>query len=148
MPLSFYFTQLNTYHYIKLNEYLFLFVLCFLINTLYAYYYNYTLYATLFLNLTLTSLYYHSTYTPLSNILDKTAIASVVLYGGQLFITKLFTPSINSISILLKLAIPLTFLTTNYIYFYGKSHDPHVGNTFHSILHLVSSLGHLLIIIL
>jgi hypothetical protein len=128
----------------------------FLLNTFYAYFTNQPVYATLFLNLTATSLYYHSTYTQLSNILDKTAIASVVIYGGYLFINKAITLATSPIyTTLMSISIISTFLFINYLYLYGKrtscycfSNNPNIANTYHSILHFVSSLGHLLIMIL
>jgi hypothetical protein len=128
----------------------------FLLNTIYAYSINQLVYATLFLNLTTTSLYYHSTYTPIANILDKTAIVSVVTYGGYIFINKAITLAISPIyTTLMSISIISTFLFINYLYLYGKkancycfSNNPNIANTYHSILHFISSLGHLLIMIL
>jgi hypothetical protein len=128
----------------------------FLLNTFYAYSTNQLVYTILFLNLTVTSLYYHSTYTPIANILDKAAIASVVSYGGWIFINKAITLATSSIyTNLMFISIISTFLFINYLYLYGKkancycfSKNPNIADTYHSILHFISSLGHLLIMIL
>jgi hypothetical protein len=117
----------------------------FMINVLVAFYCGYYIYATLFFTLLLTSLIYHCQYTPITNILDKIAIFSVVFYGGYVFYKKI---SIDVLSFL----IIMTFLSTIFMYYYGYLNnclcfcdDPIKANLFHSFMHFVVSLGHVCI---
>jgi hypothetical protein len=131
----------------------------FAMNSLFAYSQSIPIYSFLFANLTITSIYYHTTYSIPANILDKMAIVSVVSYGGYTFIQKLlYSQPFLSLSIFKYIhifTILSTFLLTNYLYMYGKktnrfcfSPNQHIANIYHSYLHFVSAIGHALIMLL
>jgi len=127
----------------------------FIINLLVAYYYEYYFYSTIFALLFTTSIIYHSTYTIYTNILDKIAICLIVFYGGWLFYDKMITRCNSYITNSIIIFIVTTFLLTIYLYFYGYLYsnycfceDNIIANYYHSFLHVLSSLGHICIIIL
>ncbi len=85
--------------------------------------------------------------------MDKVSIVLVVYYGGKTFF-------INSVNIdnfkdfICSILIISTFLYTIYLYYYGYCYnkycfheDKKVANLYHSLLHIVSSIGHNLIVI-
>jgi hypothetical protein len=126
--------------------------LAFLGNVLLAYLYEELVYATLFLNLTVSSIYYHTHYSLLSNIYDKCSISSVVLYGGARLLVKLTSVS-NITHYFLVMTSICSFVGTNILYFYGKKHkvycfdsDSKKAYYYHAILHLLSACGHASII--
>ena len=87
-------------------------------------------------------------------IIDKIAILMVVLYGGYLFYTKCLRP-IDFNQIVYMIAIVSTFLLTIYLYYFGYSQnqycfceDEKLANQYHSFLHFISSLGHVLIVLM
>lgn len=127
----------------------------FLSNTAIAYHYDYTLYSYLFFQLMLTSFYYHGTYNQLSNILDKLSILSVVSYGGYVFFVQKLLYIQTAFQAFIAMQILGTFLLTNYLYIYGQykekycfHKDPFTANLYHAFLHLLSSVGHILIVLL
>ena len=120
----------------------------FLTNVLFTLYRQYYIYSFLFLCLTITSVSYHSTSNSYINILDKFFIGLIVLYGGYILYHK-----INQNPVQLFIII-LTFLFVCFLYFYGYMVNDYCYHTnsslakmYHCILHLVSSLGHHLIIL-
>lgn len=124
--------------------------LFFLTNALVAFLKKYYLYALFFLVLTMTSLIFHNYDTVYTNFVDKIAILSVVIYGGYLLFQKMCAKHAFTCFLII-----LTFLLAIYLYIYGYmnkmycfSEDSCEGSAYHSILHLISSLGHHLIIIL
>ena len=132
----------------------------FIINVLVAFYYGYYLYACLFFALLITSLFYHSHYSSLTNILDKIAIYSIVFYGGYLFYKKLhelitLDNKFTAKQYILSAFILITFLSTIVLYYYGYlntclcfSDDPIQAYLFHSFMHCISSFGHCCIVLL
>ena len=127
----------------------------FIINLILAYYYEYYFYSSIFALLFTTSLIYHSTYNIYTNILDKIPICLVVFYGGWLFYNKMITGCNCYINNLVIIIIITTFLLTIYLYFYGYLNNNYcfctdniIANYYHSFLHVLSSLGHICIIIL
>lgn len=85
-----------------------------------------------------------------TNLIDKLAILPVVIYGGYLLFQKMCMKHATICFLII-----LTFLLVIYLYIYGYMHrlycfseDKSVGDAYHSILHLLSSVGHHLIIIL
>ena len=127
----------------------------FIVNSAIAYYYEYYTYSIIFAILFITSILYHSTYNIYTNLLDKIGITLVVSYGGWLFYDKLLRIDLSCMSYTLSIAIITTFLTTIYLFYYGYffskycfCEDAIIANYYHSILHVISSFGHLLIIIL
>lgn len=126
----------------------------FLINVSIAFYYEYYLYAGLFFTLLITSLFQHSQYTLLTNILDKIIIFAVIFYGGYMFYNKI-NAFFNTRQFILSCIIILTFLSTIILYYYGYLNnclcfcdDQIEANLFHSFMHCIVSLGHCCIIIL
>jgi len=126
------------------------------------------IYSLLFFILFTTSIIVHSQYAnTYFNILDKISILAIVLYGGFTFINKINT--INTIRTIRTidngiinvekyyhiLIIISTFLTTIYLYYFGFIYnkycfcqEPQIANLYHSLLHVISFLGHLMIILL
>jgi hypothetical protein len=124
--------------------------LFFLTNALVAFLKEYYLYALFFLVLTITSLVVHNNDNMYTNLVDKIAILPVVIYGGYLLFQKMCAK--HAVTCFL---IILTFLLAVYLYIYGYmnkmycfSEDKAIAYTYHYILHLISSVGHHLIIIL
>jgi hypothetical protein len=121
----------------------------FLTNTLLTYYCNYYTYSVLFTFLFITSILYHTYYSDIFFYVDKLAIMLVILYGGHLLYMKYKYMSFVRI-----ISIFTTFVTVGFIFYYGYftkqyCYDPVpiTGLYYHSILHLVSSIGHHLITI-
>jgi hypothetical protein len=137
--------------------------LIFLTNVFLALYYDHYLYAFLFLILTITSVIHHKQsaefekYKKCINIIDKIAVYCVIFYGGYIFYNKLkntyidYGYPINIKSII----IIVTFLAVVFLYGYGYLKNdysfhpsPNVSQMYHGLLHLISSFGHHVIIIL
>ena len=119
--------------------------LFFITNAFYARKKNYNLYSMFFIFLTLTSLICHSTEDNIYiTITDKIAILSIVLYGFYLVLKKFSKDNIYII-----VPIVITFLSTIYLHYYAKvKADLVTSRKYHFILHLLSSIGHNLIIYL
>ena len=123
------------------------------INVMVNYWYGYFLYSALFAFLLTTSIIHHSNKTFYTYVVDKLAIICVVLYGGYLFYEKihgsgLWHPWLAS-------SIILTFLSTIYLYYYGYTCDQFCfapdkceADWYHGLMHLVASVGHLMIVFL
>ena len=127
----------------------------FLTNSFVAYFFDYKLYSLLFLCLWITSILYHTNKNIYTNILDKFIIFTIFIYGGYLFVTK--TQNIKY-----KILIILSFLSTIFLYTYTSiyeysspsssfSSNTNTKNTnaqLHSLLHLIASIGHHLLVII
>ncbi len=137
--------------------------LIFLTNVFLALYYDHYLYAFLFLLLTITSVIHHKQsaefekYKKCINIIDKIAVYCVIFYGGYIFYNKLKNTYINyDYPINIKsIIIIVTFLAVVFLYGYGYLKNdysfhpsPDVSQMYHGLLHLISSFGHHVIIIL
>jgi len=121
----------------------------FLTNCATALWFNNMIYLELFSALFITSLIVHTDNNIYTNLLDKIPILGVVLYGGYLFWKKLGSKSY------LKALIPVTFLTVVFLYGYGYltasycfNKDKEIAELYHALLHIVSSIGHHLIMII
>jgi len=121
----------------------------FITNIITAILYKDYIYSFIFIGLTLTSILYHSNRNIYTNILDKIAILSVVSYGTYNFYNKYNSDN----SIYLSIVVVL-FLIICFFYFYGYltkqycfNNDLYIANRFHCLLHLISSIGHHIIII-
>ncbi len=80
--------------------------------------YGYAFYSFLFVQLVLTSLYYHGIGDWTSGILDKATILAVVCYGLYVFLSKLSSGSgcaLDLTKTVLAVLIVGTFLITNFI---------------------------------
>uniref|UniRef100_A0A6C0BA44 Uncharacterized protein n=1 Tax=viral metagenome TaxID=1070528 RepID=A0A6C0BA44_9ZZZZ len=118
----------------------------FLTNVLTTFYKKYYIYCFLFFGLTITSIIFHYHTNIYTNLLDKLFILSVVFYGGYLLYNKSKTDNQNQIYISL---IVITFLLCIFLFFYGYYSntycyhpDKYIGNKYHCMLHLISSIGH------
>jgi hypothetical protein len=130
--------------------------LIFLTNIFLALYYNHYFYAFLFLSLTITSVIHHTYNTDYTSIIDKISVYAVIFYGGFIFYTKYIKDIINIINtkdIVKPLIIVSTFLSVVFLYGYGYLTDNYsfhpnqdVSQIYHSLLHIISSIGHHFII--
>jgi hypothetical protein len=119
----------------------------FLMNSGLAGIHKYYLYSALFFTLFATSLIVHSNTNNYTIAIDKIAIFSIVLYGGKMLLEKLKS------NLCITMFTISTFLLTIYLYYYGFLHkkycyhpDTTIANLYHSLLHLISFIGHSLII--
>jgi hypothetical protein len=124
--------------------------LIFLTNIFLALYYDHYFYAFLFLCLTITSIVHHSYNTVYTSIIDKMSVYAVIFYGGYIFYTKYI---INTKDIIKPIFIVSTFLSVVFLYGYGYLTDNYsfhpnqdVSQMYHSLLHIISSIGHHFII--
>lgn len=140
----------------------------FLIVAIKALYNNYIPYGLLWLQLSITSILYHGKmYSEVNKdyllSYDKASAYLVVLYGSYLLLQKISCFSdatnkkykINLCSIITILIIIISFLTTIYLYHYGYQiskycfdDNKETAHFYHMVLHLLSIIGHLLIILL
>jgi hypothetical protein len=119
----------------------------FLTNALTAFRYGDYTYSSLFVLLFITSIVYRISHKHFYTfILDRFLIICVIGYGGYVFYSK-------NISRIFSSLIIGSFLTIMYLFYYGYKmsiycYDPNenVSNGYHSLLHLISSIGHHLII--
>jgi cation transport ATPase len=131
----------------------------FLTNVLAGLYFKKYLYAFLFFLLTLTSFIHHSSKTKLTNLLDKIALYCIIFYGGYKFYehyantTK--TSQFDLKTITKYILIITTFLSVVYLYSYGYLTNNYVFHSeyktsqlYHCLMHIISSLGHHIIIAL
>ncbi len=118
----------------------------FLLNSAICFIYGFRIYAALFIFLTITSLFFHSNPTShFANVIDKVAILGVVLYGG-------YTLCMNwkKYTNVSRMAIIGTFVITVLLFSYGGGKfcfDPEWGNVWHSVLHIISVIGHGMIVV-
>lgn len=129
--------------------------LIFLTNIFLALYYDHYFYAFLFLCLTVTSLAHHSYNTVYTGIIDKISVYAVIFYGGYIFYNK-YTNDTNTKDIkdiVKPIIIVGTFLSVVFLYGYGYLTDNYsfhpsdsVSQMYHSLLHIISSIGHHFII--
>jgi hypothetical protein len=122
--------------------------LIFLTNVASTLYKNYYIYSFSFLGLTITSLIFHSNNTIYTNLIDKLFIGAVVAGGSVMLYHKTYNP-IHVVFIV------ITFLSCIFLFFYGYCvnnycyhPDKHVGDTYHCILHIITSIGHHMITLL
>jgi hypothetical protein len=128
----------------------------FLTNVIVAYWYEYYFYGRLFFLLIITSILFHSIHNNIySNINDKIAILAIVMYGGYLFFHKFLTNETSVKYWVFSFFIVSAFLLTLYLFIYGYItnsfcfyEDRNTANLYHSLLHIISSIGHNLIIMM
>ena len=122
----------------------------FLTNMMIALYVSQYLYSFIFLLLFCTSIYHRlNKDKPYTFYIDKLVVLSLVFYGAFIFYSK-----INKISPIVSSIIVLLFLSTTYLFYYGYytqsfcyDKEPDVAYIFHSILHVISSIGHHIILL-
>lgn len=98
----------------------------------------------------MTSVIVHSNNNIYTIVIDKIAILSIVLYGSYILYNKRLIVNRSKIRLFV---IITTFLLTLFLYFYGYynncycyNQDKCIGDKYHSLLHLISSIGHHFII--
>jgi hypothetical protein len=120
----------------------------FITNCLFALSKGHFTYSLAFYTLTLTSVAVHGIYYGVETmILDKASIFIIVILGGQYFFSSGLYLKRE------KWFIILTFMVVGWIYYYGYltnqfcyHPDKAVANVCNSFIHIVSSIGHHLII--
>ena len=125
----------------------------FLMNSGLAGIHKYYFYSALFLLLFVTSLIVHSNTNTYTLFVDKIAIFAIVFYGGKMFIEKSLVKNL-CFHIICRLGLIITtFLLTIYLYYYGYLYNKYcyhpeiaIANLYHNFLHLMSFIGHTLII--
>ena len=125
----------------------------FFINVLVGLIVGHYTYAVIFLILVITSIIHHSILSNITENIDKSVVLLVVIYGGYIFYNNVrFT---TCYEIIMTLVIVISFVLTGVFYSYGKCNnclcwdpDLEVGRVYHSIVHCVSSFGHILIMLL
>ena len=121
--------------------------LIFMTNVASTFYKKYYIYCLLFFCLTITSVIVHYHTNMWTKIIDKFFVLCVVLYGGWVLYNKITPDNIIEVFIIVN-----TFLLCIYLYYYGYyvndycyHPDKRIGDKYHSLLHVISSLGHHLI---
>jgi len=124
--------------------------LLFISNALTAHFMGYFVYCILFFFLAISSIIYHTNPNSSIKIIDKTFIICIVLYGSYILYRK--ANENNSYNIML---ILMLFFIVVILYYYGNyageycfHNDIYIANTYHSILHLICSIGHHMIVFL
>jgi len=124
--------------------------LFFVTNILTAYYSEQYFYSFLFFILTITSLIVHHEDNYYTNVIDKIAVSSIILYGGYVLCNKMNTENLFYCFI-----IVITFLLCIYLYIYGFifkkycfSDEKSISQKYHFIMHIIGSIGHHFIIYL
>ena len=117
--------------------------LTFSTNMIHAFYSGLYTYSICFAFLTITSIIVHTEYNIYTNIIDKFAIAIIVIYGGYRVWSKIDGTLRTSLLIFLCV---LTFCISVGLYIYksGVNDD----TLYHIMMHYISSLGHHFIILL
>lgn len=126
----------------------------FLMNSGLACIHRYYLYSLLFFILFVSSLIFHSNTTNYTLFIDKISICAIVFYGGVMFAAKSIqcNPCFCNLYLIINDHIHF-FSDYLFLYYYGflqKKYCYHpditIANLYHSFLHLISFIGHSLII--
>jgi hypothetical protein len=126
----------------------------FLTNVITAFYREYYLYAFLFIMLTMTSVIVHTNDNIYTNTIDKFSVFCVVIYGGNMLWNKyLVCHEFEYFIPTFMVVISFSFCIFVYIYGYLQQNycfhsQKCIADVYHSLLHLISSFGHHLIILL
>lgn len=128
----------------------------FITNSINNYLRGDNIYSLLFFLLFITSLLHHYFCIIETNIIDKLSILGVVLYGGNLYYKKIIILQATTENVKLIYYVPLLcFWLTIILYLYGDITDQYcfnknasVANSYHSLLHIISSIGHHAIIMI
>jgi len=114
----------------------------FLVNSFACFITEYYLYSFLFFSLFCTSILCRTIICDETLIIDKIVAYAVILFGAYMFYLKFYI-----IEQLIIFLILLSFITTCVIYKYGSLHkDEEIAAKYHSLLHIISSIAHHLII--
>jgi hypothetical protein len=122
----------------------------FITNVITAFIKKYFLYSFLFCFLIMTSVIFHSNNNIYTFVIDKIAVISIVLYGSYILYKKISSKNRSTIFLIIT-----TFLLTIFLYYYGYctnnycyNPDKFIGDIYHTLLHIISSIGHHFIIFL
>ena len=125
----------------------------YLTNCIVAFLYDYYTYSFLFFMLFSTSILVHSNNNIYTLLLDKVSILCIVCYGGYLFYNSLTPFACDVTDKIMPTLIISTFIITIYVYYYGYMYNQYCycedtdrANKWHSFMHIVSSVGHHLIL--
>ena len=109
-------------------------------------------YAKWFGALVATSLIIHTNNNIYTNIIDKVSIAGVVGYGGYTYLQRVWGKNKNILGVYLPLA---TFITVCIFYVVGYWYqrfcfdtEHRIATRYHVLLHVISSIGHHVILLL
>jgi hypothetical protein len=112
-------------------------------------------YANIFSLLMLSSLIYHRFINIYTHICDKLMIIIVITYGTNILYQYVLLNNLTIYKYCYICNIILAFIITFYIFVYGMykkkycfDKDKKVGNYYHAFLHLISSIGHIMIALL
>ena len=121
----------------------------FLTNALVAFVSGYPMYALLFATLFKTSILFRLYPSTVTFLFDKVAVNAVVGYGGYLLYQRL-----SELNLVWIVTIVSTFAVTVYLFYYGYMTNTYCYDKkkttqlhYHSLLHLISSFGHHLIVL-
>ena len=134
----------------------------FIIVAIIAFRNNYNIYGLLWIQLCITSILYHGKIYTKSNkefitYYDRLSAYLVVLYGGYLLFDKIYDHKFewNLQTQIITAIIIISFLLTIILYHYGFQtssycfdDNKNIANIYHIIMHLLSIIGHILIILL
>jgi len=122
----------------------------FVTNIFFTVYKKHYLYAVLFIGLLYTSFLFHSNPTLYTNVLDKSLIGSIVLYGSYILYCKRNVSKPYEFYFIF-----LTFFSVIFFFYYGYCSqqycyhpDKWVRDSCHCGIHVLSSLGHHFIVFL
>lgn len=133
------------------NNILFFSSFLFMSNIILSYIFNNTIYIILFLGLFITSVIVHFTQNFFFYIFDKCFISLIIVYGFVVFIKKVnYVNTFNTF--LYALFIIFCFYSCIYIYLKHSHKKINIlhrdGNYYHILVHLFTSLGHNLILLM
>jgi hypothetical protein len=125
----------------------------YLTNAIIAYIYGYRNFAYLLVFLWITSIIYYSNRNSIfANVLDRTTVIFVICYSFTIFYKKCLDKKNNLAKYLYIFIVMFIFLFIIYLHYYDKicncNHTYEKKNIYQSLLHIISSLGVNIIIIL
>jgi len=130
--------------------------LFFTTNFITARLYGYITYSVWFYVLTATTILFHGLFPAslMMNAVDKIPIVGIVTTGGYLFVQKTREMEFYD-KIQYKIGAVASFLLVLYLFYGGYLQtaycfdpDEQIANTYHFLIHLVSSIGHHMIIVM
>ena len=108
-------------------------------------------YIPFFLLLWISSTLFHIYPNIYTNLLDKIIIFVIFMYGGYLFYNKMYS-QVDKKQIFPILFILLSFFSTIFLYFFvhiqKENYTLQLQYNLHSLLHIIGSIGHHLIVLL
>jgi hypothetical protein len=118
---------------------------------------GYNVYSTWFFLLTITTILFHGIFPDsyIMNIIDKIPILGIIITGKILFYEKIMNCNSRIYIYIYILFIVSCYIFVIYLFYYGYlsnslcfDKNEKIANTYHSIIHLISAIGHHFIILL